>query len=114
MCILCTKGKIRIAFHLNVLILWASKFGDRGIQKWFIKLRIKSYKILVLDLTLSHISMHLKVIHYSGEDIIVCLDLNSLLYNHSIVMHSCMPLDYQVKLMSMASMANYYAFRLTF
>ena len=33
--------------------------------------------LLVLDLTLSHISMYLKVIHYSGEDIIVCIDLNS-------------------------------------
>ena len=33
--------------------------------------------LLVLDLKLSHISMYLKVIHYSGEDIIVCLDLNS-------------------------------------
>ena len=32
--------------------------------------------LLVLDLTLSHISMYLKVIHYSGEDLIVCLDLN--------------------------------------
>ena len=32
--------------------------------------------LLVLDLTLSHISMYLKVIHYSGEDIIVGLDLN--------------------------------------
>ena len=50
--------------------------------------------LLVLDLTLSHISMYLKVIHYSGEDIIVCLDLNSWLYNQSLLMHSCMPLDY--------------------
>ena len=33
--------------------------------------------LLVLDLKLSHISMYLKVIHYSGEDQIVCLDLNS-------------------------------------
>ena len=33
--------------------------------------------LLVLDLTLSHISMYLKVIHYSGGDLIVCLDLNS-------------------------------------
>ena len=33
--------------------------------------------LLMLDLTLSHISRYLKVIHYSGEDIIVCLDLNS-------------------------------------
>ena len=33
--------------------------------------------VLDLDLTLSHISMCLKVIHYSGEDLIVCLDLNS-------------------------------------
>ena len=32
--------------------------------------------LLVLDLTLSLISMYLKVIHYSGEDLIVCLDLN--------------------------------------
>ena len=33
--------------------------------------------LLVLDLTLSHIAMYLKVIHYSGEDLFVCLDLNS-------------------------------------
>ena len=63
--------------------------------------------LLVLDLTLSHISMYLKVIHYSGEDLIVCLDLNSLLYNQSLLMHSCMRLDYQVKLMCMASIAKY-------
>ena len=55
-----------------------------------------------------------KQIHYSGEDIIVSLDFNSLLYNHSLLMHSCMPLDYQVKLRCMASIANYYAFCLTF
>ena len=37
--------------------------------------------LLVLDLTLSHISMYLKVIHYSGEDLIVCLEsVNSQLY----------------------------------
>ena len=63
--------------------------------------------LLVLDLTLSHISMYLKVIHYSGEELIVCLDLNSLLYNQSLLMHSCMRLDYQVKLMCMASIAKY-------
>ena len=32
----------------------------------------------------------------------------------SLLMHSCMPLDYQVKLMCMASIANHCAFRLTF
>ena len=70
--------------------------------------------LLVLDLTLSLISMKLKVIHYSGGDLIVCLDLNSLLYNRSLLMHSCMPFDYQVKLMCLASIVNYYAFVLTF
>ena len=73
-------------------------------------LMILTIILLMLDMTLSHISMYLKVIHHSGGDIIVCLDLNSLIYNRSLLMHSCMPLDYQVKLMYMASTLNYYAF----
>ena len=41
---LCTRGKIRIAFFIDILC--ALKFGDRGIKKYkIIKLRIQSYKI---------------------------------------------------------------------
>ena len=65
--------------------------------------------LLMLAQTLSHISMDMKVIHFSGGDLIVYLDLNSLLYNLSLLMHSCMHSEYQVKLMYMVSIVNYYA-----
>ena len=42
--------------------------------------------LLMLAQTLSHIAMALKVIHFSGGDLVVYLDLNSLLYNLSLLM----------------------------